>query len=106
MALPASQSAVLTSVAHQYMGKTSGTYSTMRQLGGAFGVAVLVAVFAETGSYASAEAFSDGFGPAIAAGAALSLAGAGAGIALRGRHAASDGAAPQAVRASGAEAGG
>jgi EmrB/QacA subfamily drug resistance transporter len=106
MALPASQSAVLTSVAHQYMGKASGTYSTMRQLGGAFGVAVLVAVFAETGSYASAEAFSDGFGPAIAAGAALSLAGAGAGIALRGRHAASDGAAPQAVRASGAEAGG
>ncbi len=47
----------------------------MRQLGGAFGVAVLVAVFGRTGSYASAQAFTDGFAPAIGACAALSLSG-------------------------------
>jgi EmrB/QacA subfamily drug resistance transporter len=86
MSIVATQSAVLSHVAPQHIGKASGTFSTMRQLGGAFGVAVLVAVFAATGSYSSAQAFSDGFGPALAAGAALSLAGALAGLTLPGRH--------------------
>jgi EmrB/QacA subfamily drug resistance transporter len=82
MALPASQSAVLTSVAPQFIGKASGTFGTMRQLGGAFGVAVMVAVFAGAGSYASPHAFVDGFAPAIVACAGLSLAGALAGVVL------------------------
>jgi hypothetical protein len=47
-----------------------------------FGVAVAVAVFAATGGYASAGAFTDGFGPAIGVAAALSLAGAAAGLGL------------------------
>jgi EmrB/QacA subfamily drug resistance transporter len=85
MAIPASQSAVLSSVAPQFIGKAAGTFSTARQLGGAFGVAVLVALFAASGSYASAAAFSDGFGPALAGSAALSLAGATAGLWLPGR---------------------
>jgi len=85
MAIPATQSAVLSSVAPRFIGKASGTFSTARQLGGAFGVAVLVAVFAASGSYASAAAFSDGFAPALAASAALALAGAAAGIWLPGR---------------------
>jgi hypothetical protein len=42
-------------------------------------------VFAASGSYASAAAFSDGFAPALGAAAALALAGAAAGIWLRGR---------------------
>jgi MFS family permease len=46
MAIPATQSSVLSSVSPSYLGKASGTFSTTRQLGGAFGVAVLVAVFA------------------------------------------------------------
>lgn len=71
MASPATQSSVLSSVAPQYIGKASGAFSTMRQLGGAFGVAVLVVVFGRAGSYASAQAFSDGFVPAIGAGRAL-----------------------------------
>jgi EmrB/QacA subfamily drug resistance transporter len=75
MALPAAQSSVLTSVAPPDIGKASGTFSTMRQLGGAFGVAVAVAVFAGAGSYASAHAFSDGFVAATGACAALSLVG-------------------------------
>jgi hypothetical protein len=59
-------------------------FTTMRQLGGAFGVAVAVAVFAGAGSYASPGAFSAGFGPAIGVAAAVSLAGALAGLALPG----------------------
>jgi EmrB/QacA subfamily drug resistance transporter len=86
MSLPAAQSAVLTSVAPEHIGKASGTFSTTRQLGGAFGVAVVVAVFAGAGSYSSAQAFSDGFVAATAACAALSLTGAVAGTALPGRR--------------------
>jgi hypothetical protein len=44
--------------------------------GGAFGVAILVAVFAAAGSYSSAQAFSDGFAPAIGVAAALAFVGA------------------------------
>jgi len=85
MALPAAQNAVMGAVAPSEIGKASGTFSTMRQLGGAFGLAVAVAVFTATGSYASPGAFSDGFGPAIAVSAALSLCGALAGTWLRVR---------------------
>jgi hypothetical protein len=86
MSLPAAQSAVMSSVAPPDMGKASGSFSTMRQLGGAFGVAVLVAVFASTGSYASAQGFSDGFVAATAACAGLALVGVLAGAALPGRR--------------------
>jgi hypothetical protein len=58
----------------------------MRDLGGVFGIAVAVAVFAAAGSYASADAFLDGFAPAIAVVAALSLAGALVAVALPGRR--------------------
>jgi hypothetical protein len=53
-----------------------------RELGGVFGIAVLVAVFAAAGSYASPAAFVDGFTPAIATGAGLSLLGAVVGLGL------------------------
>jgi EmrB/QacA subfamily drug resistance transporter len=87
MALPAVTKAVVGGVAMQDIGKASGVFSTLRQLGGAFGVASLVAVFATTGSYASAQSFSDGFIPAIAVAAALALAGAVAGALLPSRRA-------------------
>jgi hypothetical protein len=76
----------LTSVAPPDIGKASGTFSTTRQLGGAFGVAVVVAVFASVGSYSSAQAFSDGFAAATGACASLSLVGAVAGTALPRRR--------------------
>jgi hypothetical protein len=76
MALPAVTKAVVGGVAMQDIGKASGAFSTMRQLGGAFGVAILVAVFAAAGGYGSAEAFSDGFVPAIGVAAALAFVGA------------------------------
>ena len=86
MAIPAIQSSVLGSVAPRDIGKASGTFSTSRQLGGAFGVAVLVVVFAGSGSYASAASFSDGFAPALVASAALAVGAAAAGLALPGRR--------------------
>jgi hypothetical protein len=82
MAIPAAQNAVMGAVTPVELGKASGTFSTMRQLGGAFGLAIAVAVFSGAGSYASPGAFSDGFGPALAVSAGLSLCGALAGLAL------------------------
>ena len=43
-ALPAAQNAVMSAVAPGEIGKASGTFSTMRQLGGAFGLAIAVRV--------------------------------------------------------------
>jgi EmrB/QacA subfamily drug resistance transporter len=89
MAIPAAQNSVVGSVATDALGKAAGTNSMMRELGGVFGIAVVVAVFAGAGSYASAQAFTDGFAPAIFVAAGLALAGAVAGLALPGRRVAS-----------------
>jgi EmrB/QacA subfamily drug resistance transporter len=86
MAIPAAQNSVVGSVGIEAIGKAAGTNSMMRELGGVFGIAVVVAVFAATGSYGSAAAFTDGFAPAIGVAAALALAGAFAGLALPGRR--------------------
>src|SRR5580692_3475158 len=88
LAIPAMTKAVVGSVPRADIGKASGSFSMMRQLGSAFGVAILAAVFAAAGSYTSAAAFSAGFAPAIAAAAGLALAGALTGLALPGRTAA------------------
>jgi predicted MFS family arabinose efflux permease len=85
--IPAVTKSVVSSVAPGDIGKASGAFSTMRQLGGAFGVAIPAAVFAAAGSYASARAFSDGFAAAIGVAAGLSLAGAVAALVLPGRAA-------------------
>jgi EmrB/QacA subfamily drug resistance transporter len=87
MALPAAQNAVMGAVAPSELGKASGTFGMFRQLGGAFGVAIAVALFTGAGSYASPAAFSDGVGPAVAVSAALSLCGALAGLGLGTRRA-------------------
>jgi EmrB/QacA subfamily drug resistance transporter len=86
LASPATQSAVLTSIALEHVGKASGALSMIRQLGGAFGVAVQVAVFAAAGSYASAQTLIAGVRPALGACAVLALLGATAGTALRPRR--------------------
>ena len=71
LAVPAVTKAVVGSVPRGDIGKASGSFSMMRQLGGAFGVAILAAVFAAAGGYTSATVFSDGFAPAIAGAACL-----------------------------------
>jgi MFS family permease len=105
MAIPAAQNSVVGSVALEDVGKAAGANSMMRELGGVFGIAVAVAVFAAAGSYASADAFLDGFAPAIAVVAALSLAGAVVALALPGRRQAAAAAPVGAVPALEAEPG-
>ena len=90
MAIPAAQNSVVGSFALEDVGKAAGANSMMRELGGVFGIAVAVAVFAGAGSFASADAFLDGFAPAIAVVAALSLAGAIVALALPGRRQAAE----------------
>ncbi|MHB8233100.1 MAG: DHA2 family efflux MFS transporter permease subunit [Solirubrobacteraceae bacterium] len=86
MAIPSAQNSVVGSVASEALGKAAGVNSMMRELGGVFGIAVVVAVFAATGGYASAQAFTDGFGPAIGVCAGLAFAGALAALALPSRR--------------------
>ena len=86
MSFPAAQNSVVGSVPPDAIGKATGTNSTMRELGGVFGIALSVAVFAGAGGYASAQAFSDGFVAAMSVSAGLSLLAALAGAALPGRR--------------------
>jgi predicted MFS family arabinose efflux permease len=88
MAIPAATKAVVSSAAQADIGKASGAFSTMRQLGGAFGVAIGVAVFTAAGSYASPRAFSDGFAGTLGGCAALALAGVAAALLMPARAAA------------------
>jgi MFS family permease len=86
MAIPAVQKSALGAVAVEEIGKASGIVNTLRFLGGAFGVAIIAAVFARRGSFGSPQAFTDGFGPAIGGAAALALVGAAAGLGVPGRR--------------------
>jgi EmrB/QacA subfamily drug resistance transporter len=82
LAIPALTRSVTSTVAAADMGTASGAFSTMRQLGGAFGVAVFGAAFAATGNYASPSAFNSGFVTASIVGAGIALAGAAVGMVL------------------------
>jgi EmrB/QacA subfamily drug resistance transporter len=86
MAMPAAQNSVLGSVPREAIGKASGTFNMLRQLGGTFGIAILAAVFAGSGGYLSPKAFNDGFVPAVAVAAALSLVAAVIGLWTPGRR--------------------
>jgi EmrB/QacA subfamily drug resistance transporter len=86
MAIPAAQNSVVGSVADADLGKAAGANSMMRELGGVFGIAIAVAVFAGAGSLASPDAFLDGFAPAVGVLAVLSLAGATVALALPGHR--------------------
>ena len=86
MAMPAAQSAVLGAVAAPELGQASGVFNMFRFLGGVFGIAIVVVVFAGTGGGDSPEAFTAGFAAAIGVTAALSLVGAVAGLWQPGRR--------------------
>jgi EmrB/QacA subfamily drug resistance transporter len=86
VAIPPTQSVVMTAVEPADIGKASGTFNMLRQLGGVFGIAICAAVFAAYGSYASPVAFISGFGPAMGACAGLALAGAVAGLLIPARR--------------------
>jgi EmrB/QacA subfamily drug resistance transporter len=80
VAIPATMSAVMTSVRPALIGPASGTLNMLRQLGGVFGIAICAVVFAARGGYASPAAFARGFGPAMGACAGLALLGSLAGL--------------------------
>jgi len=86
IAMPAAQNTVMNAVAPNEVGKASGIFNSMRFLGGAFGIAILVAIFVGAGSVGSTQAFSEGFAVVIGVSAVLSLMGAVAGLALPGRR--------------------
>jgi hypothetical protein len=56
-------------------GVAAGTNTALRELGGVFGIAILAAVFAQYGSYASPASFIDGVKPALWVAAAVPLLG-------------------------------
>lgn len=58
--LPAAQNAAISSVRREAIGTASGVYNAMRQVGGAFGIAIASAVFAAAGGFASPAAVRHG----------------------------------------------
>jgi MFS family permease len=76
IAMPAAQNSVLNSVEPTAVGKASGTYNTLRFLGGAFGIALSTTVFAATGGFASPATFTAGFAGTLGLAAVLSFTGA------------------------------
>jgi EmrB/QacA subfamily drug resistance transporter len=72
LVFPVVANVVLGSVPSSEAGVASGTNSTMRELGGVFGVAVLAAVFAGPHVYSSPHAFVGGLQSALWVGAGLS----------------------------------
>ena len=88
MAIPPAASSVLRSIPDSAIGKAAGANGMLRELGGVFGIAIGVAVFAGVGSYASAAAFSAGFADAMVVAALFSCAGAIGGLWVPGRMAA------------------
>lgn len=86
LAMPAAQNAVINAVAASEIGKASGAFNMFRFLGGAFGIAILVAVFDHAGNMNSPQTFSLGFAAAVGVAAAFSAAGALAGLALPARR--------------------
>jgi EmrB/QacA subfamily drug resistance transporter len=76
---------VLSAVRPEEEGKASGANNAIRELGGAFGVAVLATVFTANGSYASGATFVQGLTPALQVGAVVVLLGALTALALPGR---------------------
>ena len=90
MAIPAVPTAVLGSVTPAEMGTASGINSMTQRFGSVFAVAIASAVFAGYGNSGSPAAVTDGFRPALAVCALLSLLGAAAGLALKRRAPAPD----------------
>ena len=85
-AMPAVQTATVGAVPPSAIGKASGVYNAMRQLGGAFGIAILSAVFTAHGGFTSAAAVGHGFRAAMIVATAVSAAGALAGAGLTRRR--------------------
>ncbi|WP_322973360.1 MFS transporter [Actinacidiphila soli] len=85
MCFPTVAGAVVASVPAADTGVAAGANNALREVGGVFGIAIVAAVFAGNGSYASPSSFIDGFKPALYVSAALAAAGIVAGLLAPGR---------------------
>ena len=83
MVFPTVANEVMASVAPDQTGIASGTNSSLRELGGVFGVAVLASVFNRPGVYSSPEMFVAGFRSALWVAVAFSAAGIPLALSLR-----------------------
>lgn len=86
MTFPTVANAVVGSVPLEDSGVAAGTNNTVREAGGVFGVAVLVAVFAAHGGYGSAASFMDGFKAAEVVAAAAAAVGAAIAVLAPGKR--------------------
>jgi len=85
MAIPCAQNAVVGGVSTSAIGTAAGVNSMLRELGGVFGIAVTVAVFASNLAGSGVAGFVDGFRPAIATAAGFAVVGALCGLAVPSR---------------------
>ncbi|MFG1810556.1 MFS transporter [Streptomyces sp. NPDC049040] len=86
MTFPTVANAVVGSVPLEDAGVAAGTNNTVREAGGVFGVAVLVAVFAAHGGYRTPASFMDGFRAAEFVAAAAAVIGAGIALLAPGKR--------------------
>jgi MFS family permease len=83
MALPAVSAAGLNAVSPASLGKAAGILNTLQQFGAVLGIAIVTAVFNSRGSLAGQAAVTNGYRPALAVSAALSVLGAVAAFGIR-----------------------
>jgi MFS family permease len=105
MALPTVPTAVLNAVAPAEMGKASGISNMMQRFGAVFAIAIASSVFAAYGHLGTPASVTDGFRPAMAVAAALSLLGAITALAVTARGRESGGALEPAPETTAAHAG-
>jgi EmrB/QacA subfamily drug resistance transporter len=82
MALPTVPTAILSAVPPSDLGKASGISNMMQRFGAVFAIAIAGSVFATYGHLGSPAGVTDGFRPALAVAAALSLLGAATALAI------------------------
>jgi len=87
LCFPVVANAIIDSVPIEEVGIASGANRATNELGSVFGVAIMAAVFAGSGSYGSPGSFIDGFRPAMYVSAAIAAAGLIGALLLPGRGA-------------------
>lgn len=75
LCFPTVSNAVVASVPIADAGVAAGVNGALRELGGVFGIAIVAAVFAANGGYATPDSFLAGFRPGIAVAGAVAAAG-------------------------------
>jgi EmrB/QacA subfamily drug resistance transporter len=83
MAIPCVSAAGLNAVSPESLGKAAGILNMMQQFGAVVGITIVTAVFNSRGSLAGQVAVTNGFRPALAVSAGLSVLGAVAALGIR-----------------------